>query len=98
VSGWDLIYDNGYIEIDPAHCGYTTFLGAAVPQADASTHSKEGKQSEESYKMRAGSAAGRVSEGQGALREEGENRGCVRGPGIGSSYGNRDQMGSKRER
>lgn len=31
VSGWDLIYDNGYIEIDPEQCGYTTFLGAAVP-------------------------------------------------------------------
>ena len=31
VSGWDLVYDAGYIEIDPAHCGYTTFLGCAVP-------------------------------------------------------------------
>lgn len=31
VSGWDLVYDNGYIEIDPEQCGYTTFLGAAVP-------------------------------------------------------------------
>jgi hypothetical protein len=27
----DLVYDNGYIEIDPEQCGYTTFLGAAVP-------------------------------------------------------------------
>ncbi len=36
VSGWDLVYDNnGYIEIDPEHCGYSTFLGAAVPEADA---------------------------------------------------------------
>ena len=35
VSGWDLVYDNnGYIEIDPEHCGYSTFLGAAVPEAD----------------------------------------------------------------
>jgi Tubulin-tyrosine ligase family len=34
VSGWDLIYDNGFIEIDPEQCGYTTFLGAAVPQPD----------------------------------------------------------------
>ena len=34
VSGWDLIYDNGFIEIDPEQCGYTTFLGAAVPQAE----------------------------------------------------------------
>ena len=34
VSGWDLVYDNnGYIEIDPEHCGYSTFLGAAVPEA-----------------------------------------------------------------
>jgi tubulin polyglutamylase TTLL9 len=31
VSGWDLVYDNGYIEIDPEQCGYSTFLGAAVP-------------------------------------------------------------------
>ena len=35
MSGWDLVYDNnGYIEIDPEHCGYSTFLGAAVPEAD----------------------------------------------------------------
>lgn len=27
VSGWDLVYDNGFIEIDPTQCGYTTFLG-----------------------------------------------------------------------
>ena len=33
VSGWDLIYDGGFIEIDPEQCGYTTFLGSAVPQA-----------------------------------------------------------------
>jgi hypothetical protein len=32
VSGWDLVYDNGYIEIDPDQCGYSTFLGAAVPE------------------------------------------------------------------
>jgi hypothetical protein len=25
------VYDNGYIEIDPSQCGYSTFLGAAVP-------------------------------------------------------------------
>ncbi len=34
ISGWDLIYDNGYIEIDPEQCGYTTFLGAAIPRPD----------------------------------------------------------------
>ena len=28
--GWDLIYDNGYIEIDPEQCGYTTFLGKGL--------------------------------------------------------------------
>lgn len=33
VSGWDLVYDNGFIEIDPELCGYTTFLGAAIPVA-----------------------------------------------------------------
>jgi tubulin polyglutamylase TTLL9 len=34
VSGWDLVYDNGYVEIDPSKCGYTTFLGAAVPEQE----------------------------------------------------------------
>eukprot|EP01035_Chromulina_nebulosa_P017840 gene17840-23452_t len=34
VSGWDLVYDNGYIEIDPEQCGYISFLGAAVPEAE----------------------------------------------------------------
>lgn len=36
VSGWDLVYDNGYVEIDPDKCGYTTFLGAAVPESESS--------------------------------------------------------------
>ena len=36
VSGWDLVYDNGFIEIDPELCGYTTFLGSAVPNLLAS--------------------------------------------------------------
>jgi tubulin polyglutamylase TTLL9 len=40
VSGWDLVYDNGYIEIDPELCGYTTFLGAAVPVVEGSTNSE----------------------------------------------------------
>lgn len=35
VSGWDLVFDNGYIEIDPEQCGYSTFLGAAVPEPEA---------------------------------------------------------------
>ena len=34
VSGWDLVYDNGYIEIDPDLCGYSTFLGAGVPEGE----------------------------------------------------------------
>jgi len=34
ISGWDLVYDNGFIEIDPTQCNYTTFLGAAVPEPD----------------------------------------------------------------
>ena len=34
VSGWDLVYDNGYIEIDPSQCGYTSFLGSGIPEAD----------------------------------------------------------------
>eukprot|EP01038_Epipyxis_sp_PR26KG_P007644 gene7644-10404_t len=32
VSGWDMVYDNGFIEIDPDQCGYTTFLGSSVPE------------------------------------------------------------------
>ena len=43
VSGWDLVYDNnGYIEIDPEHCGYSTFLGAAVPEADTADGDGDG--------------------------------------------------------
>lgn len=38
VSGWDLVYDNGYVEIDPEKCGYTTFLGAAVPEPEQVDH------------------------------------------------------------
>jgi hypothetical protein len=34
VSGWDLVYDNGFLEIDPQQCGYSSFLGAAVPSTD----------------------------------------------------------------
>lgn len=34
MSGFDLVYDNGYIEIDPSQCGYTSFLGAAVPEVE----------------------------------------------------------------
>jgi tubulin polyglutamylase TTLL9 len=30
VSGWDVVYDNGYIEIDPEQCGYSTFLGNQI--------------------------------------------------------------------
>ena len=32
VSGWDLVYDNGFVEVDPTLCSYTTFLGAAIPE------------------------------------------------------------------
>lgn len=41
VSGWDLVYDQGYIEIDPEYCGYTTFLGAGVPGSAASAPSEQ---------------------------------------------------------
>ena len=40
VSGWDLVYDNGYVEIDPDKCGYSTFLGAAVPEQDIDIETK----------------------------------------------------------
>lgn len=45
VSGWDLIYDNGFIEIDPEQCGYTTFLGAAVPQPEGLAYGASAKDS-----------------------------------------------------
>ena len=37
VSGWDLVYDNGYVEINPEMCSYSTFLGAAVPEPSPSS-------------------------------------------------------------
>jgi len=40
-AGWDLVYDNGFIEIDPAQCGYTTFLGAGVPEPEAAEEEEE---------------------------------------------------------
>ena len=43
VSGWDLIYDNGYIEIDPEQCGYTTFLGSAVQPSMYELHRHDTK-------------------------------------------------------
>ena len=48
MSGWDLIYDNnGYIEIDPDQCGYSSFLGAAVPEASKGEEEDELEQEEE---------------------------------------------------
>ena len=41
VSGWDLVYDNGYIEIDPGQCGYTSFLGAAVPEVEGAEQQQQ---------------------------------------------------------
>ena len=46
VSGWDLIYDNGYIEIDPSQCGYTSFLGAGTPEPDFIVETVEPSSSE----------------------------------------------------
>jgi hypothetical protein len=63
VSGWDLVYDNnGYIEIDPEHCGYSTFLGAAVPEADTGDGDTDGAEEtapavRSSYEQAAGRAA-----------------------------------------
>ncbi|RYH27457.1 hypothetical protein EON65_13370 [archaeon] len=47
VSGWDLVYDNGYIEIDPDQCGYTTFLGTAVPVASSSVKVQQQNEDDE---------------------------------------------------
>jgi len=47
VSGWDLVYDNGFIEIDPTQCGYTTFLGAGVPEAADFADDEEEEEEEE---------------------------------------------------
>lgn len=30
VSGFDLIFDDGFVEIDPSQCGYSTFLGSSI--------------------------------------------------------------------
>lgn len=46
VSGWDLIYDNGYIEIDPEQCAYTSFLGAAVPEPEYNSTFEQNEQFE----------------------------------------------------
>ena len=46
VSGWDLVYDNGYIEIDPSQCGYTSFLGAAVPEVEGAEQQQPQSQSQ----------------------------------------------------
>jgi hypothetical protein len=47
AAGWDLVYDNGFIEIDPAQCGYSTFLGAGVPEAEgADAEGQEGGDTE----------------------------------------------------
>jgi hypothetical protein len=36
-----LVYDNGYIEIDPGQCGYTSFLGAAVPEVEGAAEQQQ---------------------------------------------------------
>ena len=46
VSGWDLVYDNGFIEIDPTQCGYTTFLGAGIPEAEGAEEEEEDDKSD----------------------------------------------------
>jgi tubulin polyglutamylase TTLL9 len=43
VSGWDVVYDNGYIEIDPEQCGYSTFLGTAIPESVSRKTAEEEK-------------------------------------------------------
>ena len=53
VSGWDLVYDsNGYIEIDPERCGYSSFLGAAVPEAEVEEEELGEEDVEESSEWR----------------------------------------------
>jgi tubulin polyglutamylase TTLL9 len=47
VSGWDLVYDNGFIEIDPEQCGYTTFLGTAVPVSSAALRDDQNEEEDE---------------------------------------------------
>ena len=46
VSGWDLLYDNGYIEIDPSQCGYTTFLGSKIPVTEEDEEENDGDEQE----------------------------------------------------
>ena len=43
-----MVYDsNGYIEIDPERCGYSSFLGAAVPEAEVEVEVEEEEVGEE---------------------------------------------------
>jgi len=34
VGGFDLIYDDGYVDIDPTKCGYSTYLGAVCHEKE----------------------------------------------------------------
>ena len=46
-AGWDLVYDNGFIEIDPSQCGYSTFLGAGIPEPEEDEQDEEGEEEHE---------------------------------------------------
>ena len=87
VSGWDLIYDNGFIEIDPEQCGYTTFLGAAVPQPE---EGDENEMAQGYERSNGGMAAVHADNGHGASETSrgGENRESERRRG-GSAKGER---------
>ena len=41
------MYDNGFIEIDPSQCGYSTFLGAGIPEPEEDEQDEEGEEEHE---------------------------------------------------
>jgi hypothetical protein len=50
VSGWDLVYDNNdFVEIDSELCGYSTYLGSAMPSTR--THFQSGEDAEIDLKI-----------------------------------------------
>lgn len=66
VSGWDLVYDDGFIEINREKCGYSTFLGTAIPESSSGPKRSP-------HHRRPTGGAGSVS-AEGGSEDEADNR------------------------
>jgi tubulin polyglutamylase TTLL9 len=97
ISGWDLVYDNGFIEIDPAQCNYTTFLGAAVPEPEAMMNNVNASMA--SMNLGAGTAGASAGAGAstGAGQGSKQERSSFRESGTGSS-GSRSRPSTGKDR